>query len=323
MKQTAAFLLVILALPVFPQDAGWRELANRVDQLRDAGHYASAEKALQDLWRDAKKPGRGELIIAATYNDAGFFYQQTGRCLEARRAYEHALEIWVRLGVDEAVRAHTAANLAALAVDCGAPLDARGFYDRYLAKWGATLSQDDPQRARLLDIHAAIYLGLNKLREAERLFLESLAIWEKAGHPESVALVASSLSVLYSRIGDREHALQYADKSGAMLEQYLFNYPMEGRLLANLGMVHERAGDLEGARVLFARALSISQERFGPHHALTAEVMTGYSDLLRKMKRKAEAAEMAKAAKSIQAENSSADWGSVLNANQASTFRGK
>ena len=98
MKHTAGLLLLILALPVFAEDPGWREAVAKTDELRLAGRYREAEAVIPMLFQEASKPGRGEQYRAAAYNNAGVIYQELGRCLEGRNSYERALEIWLEAG---------------------------------------------------------------------------------------------------------------------------------------------------------------------------------------------------------------------------------
>ena len=322
MKQTAGLLLLILALPLFAEDPGWREAVAKVDELRVAGRYAEAEAAIPLLWQEAKKPGRGEQYRAAAYNNAGVVYQEMGRCLEGRNFYERALEIWMRLGAKEELWTHTATNLVALAVDCGEPKAAQRLYELYLADWDEKLPPDDPRHARLLEIRGTIHLGLRKNPEAEQFFLRALAVVEKNGNRESIAVITTSLSMLYSKMGEGERAIQFADRGSRLAEQCMLKYPLAGRLFANLAIVHQRTGDLEGARPLFEKALAVTRDRYGPSHELMADIELPYAKLLRKLKLKTEASEMVRAANAIRAQNAQrGSWDSTLNAAQVQGFR--
>jgi len=324
MKHTAGLLFFILALPLFADDSGWREAVAKTDELRLAGRYREAETVIPMLFREASKPGRGEQYRAAAYNNAGVIYQELGRCLEGRNSYERALEIWMRLGAKEELWTHTATNLVALAVDCGDAKTAQRLYELYLAKWDAGLPPGDPRHSRMLEIRGTMNLGLGKNSESERLFLDALPIAEKNGNRESIAVITTSLSMLYSKMGQHERALQFADRSWRLSEQYMTGYPLAGRLFANLAIVHQRAGDLETAHMLFERALTVTKALYGPHHELVADIELPYAKLLRKLKLNTEAAEMVRAAKAIRAENlRGGGWDYTLNAGQVSGFRSK
>jgi tetratricopeptide (TPR) repeat protein len=322
MKHIAGLLFLVFALPAFADDPGWREAVAKMDELRLAGRYAEAEAAISKLWQEARKPGRGEQYRAAAYNNAGVVYQEMGRCQEGRNSYERALEIWMRLGAKEELWTHTATNLVALAVDCGEAKVALRLYELYLAKWDSGLPPGDPRHSRLLEIRGTMHLGLNKYLEAERFFLDALAIAEKNGNRESIAIITTSLSMLYSKRGEHERAIQNADRSLPLSEQYMLNYPLSGRLFANLAIVRQRAGDLEGARPLFEKALAVTRDRYGPNHELMADIELPYAKLLRKLKLKAEASEMIKAANAIRGENArGGHWDSTLNAPQVLGLR--
>jgi tetratricopeptide (TPR) repeat protein len=322
MKHTAGLLLLILALPVFAEDSGWREVVAKIERLREEGKYPEAEAAIPMLWQEARKPGRGDQYRAAAYNNIGLLYHEMGKCTEARNSYERALDIWSRLGAEEELWSVTATNLVSLAVECGDPRAAKRLYEIYLAEWDAKLPPGDRRHGQLLEILGTIHLELNRNREAARFFLEGLAVMEKNENNKSIAVITSSLSMLYIKMGEHDQAIQFADRSLRLSDQYMTNSPMAGRLFANLAIVHQRTGDLEGARLLFEKALAITRDRYGPHHDLIAEIQYPYARLLRKMKLNTEASNMIRAAKEIREEHSqAAGWDATLNAGQVSGFR--
>jgi tetratricopeptide (TPR) repeat protein len=321
MKSISGLLLLILTPPVFAEDPGWRQTVAKMDDLRRAGRYKEAEAIIPMLWQEARKPGRGEQFRAAVYNNQGVLYHEMGRCIDGRNSYEHALDIWSKLGAKEELWTLTATNLVALAVECGDPNAAKRLYELYLAAWDAKLPSDDPRHARLLEILGTTYMELGRNREAERFFVDALDFMKKTGNHESVAVITTSLSLLYSKTDERERGLELAN-SLSLSEPYMIHQPLAGRMFANLAIVHQRAGDLEGACALFEKALAVTRDRYGPRNALVADIEVPYAKLLRKLKRKAEASEMDKTAKAIRTENvRGSGWDATLNATQVSGFR--
>jgi tetratricopeptide (TPR) repeat protein len=138
---------------------------------------------------------------------------------------------------------------------------------------------------------ASLYARQNKRRETENLLRRSLAIWE-ATLPRSHASVARAIHDL-ARLYVIEH--KYA-KAQPLLERLLAireevsgaNGPKLELPLQALAEVYMAQRNYTAAEPLYAHLLSIMDKR----NAQYAANLTKYAFLLRKLKRKTEAAEV-------------------------------
>ena len=71
------------------------------------------------------------------------------------------------------------------------------------------------------------------------------------------------------------------------------------RCLKGLADLYCKQGEYKKAEPLYQQALSVWKEFIGWEHLESAEVLEGYADLLRKMRRKREAASLEAEAKAV------------------------
>ena len=72
---------------------------------------------------------------------------------------------------------------------------------------------------------------------------------------------------------------------------------------SHLGALYREQGKYAQAEPLYRRALAIQEKALGPEHPQVATVLENYADLLRKMKRDAEADKMEARAQAIRAKH--------------------
>lgn len=119
-------------------------------------------------------------------------------------------------------------------------------------------------------IYAEAVTSLGRVRtaqaghaEAEKLYLQALAIRERSAGLQSLAVAASlhNLAVVYRALSDNARAEQHFSRSLAIHEKLLGDEHLETALvLNNFGLYHYGAGDLEKAASLMTRSLAIKEK---------------------------------------------------------------
>ena len=117
-------------------------------------------------------------------------------------------------------------------------------------------SIDETQRARALSELGDVLVNLDELQKAERVYMESFAIYKRSDHKAALTLLLRNLGALYSLQGRDEEALQIlqqalktartADQAGSQLT---------GHVLNNIGVVYYRQRNMSKAEKFFKDAL--------------------------------------------------------------------
>lgn len=123
-----------------------------------------------------------------------------------------------------------------------------------------------------------------RLREAEKLFLEVLAVRDILAEREHLdTAVLSNLGVVYRDLGDLPKAEQYLSECVAIRRKELHgDHPRLALALAKLGQVQEDLGKLAEAEASLAEGLAIRERLFGPHHVYVARSLLTLAPVHRK-----------------------------------------
>ena len=84
--------------------------------------------------------------------------------------------------------------------------------------------------------------------------------------------------------------------------------PRSWQVLINIGCIQSELGEAEQAIQAFERAIAAAEKGLGPNHRLVGEALAREATLLRKLKRKREAASLAARARAIMRENAADDF---------------
>ena len=149
---------------------------------------------------------------------------------------------------------------------------------------------------------AALLDGQGKVDEAERLYRQALAVFERAYGPEhyEVAVNLNNLAALAHAQGRSEEAEQLYRRALAIKEKVLgAEHPDVAMTLNNLAVFYKSNQQYEQAELFYQRALSIFEQTLGPDHLKVAVCLENYAHLLWKMARDDEARELKARAKAI------------------------
>lgn len=167
--------------------------------------------------------------------------------------------------------------------------------------------RDDRRVAVSLSQLAQVYAGQGKHVEAEPVYLRALKIYQ-AVHGENHADVAATLNnlgVLHRMYGQYAEAESLLSRSLTIKERLLGpNHPDVALSVANLGQLYVAQGQPAKAEPLYRRALSIKREALGMSHPEVAKSLEDLANVLRKLGRNPEAANLDLEARQIRAKRS-------------------
>ena len=139
---------------------------------------------------------------------------------------------------------------------------------------------------------AILYEWIGRYAEAEPLYVQSLAIYEKElGANPRTASSLNSLAKLYRLMSGRyAEAEPLFVRSLAIREKELgANHPSTATSLNNLAELYRAMGRYKEAEPLFVRSLAIREQELGANHPDTAASLNNLAGLYRSMGRYAEA----------------------------------
>jgi tetratricopeptide (TPR) repeat protein len=116
---------------------------------------------------------------------------------------------------------------------------------------------------------AAILDGLTRYAEAERLYLEAAAIFERTpgGHDVELGVALNDLGAQYARRGWLEQAQELLTRAVDLKRRALGpRHPDTAVTLNNLAITCKRAGEVNRAAALSAEALEILEETLPSDH---------------------------------------------------------
>jgi tetratricopeptide (TPR) repeat protein len=154
------------------------------------------------------------------------------------------------------------------------------------------IDPQDPRLASTLNDLGVLYGMQNRDREAEALFLRSMAIIEQAfgRHHPSVILTLQNLSVMYASQDKFVEAHQAARESLAIsLQLFGPHHPRTGSTCRTVATIFALDGSYEEAEQFGERALSIFDDTLGESHPETAQSLEMMLRLMRTMHREPEA----------------------------------
>jgi tetratricopeptide (TPR) repeat protein len=96
-------------------------------------------------------------------------------------------------------------------------------------------------------------------------------------------------------------AHQVLEQARERLQPSANRHPDVAKSLNNLAALYYNQGQYAKAKPLYQRALAIWEEALGPEHPALAKALENYAHLLRKMRRREEAARLEALARAIRA----------------------
>jgi tetratricopeptide (TPR) repeat protein len=208
------------AEPQEPRDlAEWQDCIARSGPLYEAGRFGDATRVLETAVHYAEHFPALDPRLPTTIHALGFLYQEQGKYAEATNLYLRAILLWERLGPG-----HRDALLQSMDNLIGTYMEdhhyraARALMELRLPMERSATKWED--RATFLNMRASLAEAEHHYGQAERLYRESLELWEKhgTGDDKNTAIVLMNLSSVFLATKRYQDALDVAVRALRTLE---------------------------------------------------------------------------------------------------------
>ena len=267
-------------------------------ELERKGDLKGAERVLLDFI-DAAESAKAVGALGVAMNNLAVLYMGMDRAADAELYFKRALRVMESIDRESArqAHAHTKLQLASLYIETGrvrdvAKLDLPAILDRLLTP---------AEQVRGRSILAALAMARNDFATAEQMSLGVLSFWqsnntEREAHAE-IATALNNLGIIALRQGRLDTAISRLNQALDAWRKVLGpDNPTFAKAMGNLATACIQARRYEEAVRWQEEGLSVSQRAFGSSHPLTVAMQTAYAEMLKKVGRKAEATEVARAA---------------------------
>jgi tetratricopeptide (TPR) repeat protein len=183
--KTSQLLVCLVFLVLWPiaasaQGASWEKTIEAGVKAYLQGHYAEAERYLQDAVKEAERFGPQDRRLGMSLHNLAVLYEAQGRYDEAQRLSWRVLAIDENVfGPEHAIVAEDLHNLAAVYHAQRKYAEAEPLYKRALAIWEKALGSEHPNVATTLENYAALLLKTNRATEAAEMWARAKAIRAK------------------------------------------------------------------------------------------------------------------------------------------------
>jgi tetratricopeptide (TPR) repeat protein len=277
----------------------YRQSLADADRYYVAGNFTAAEQSLATAVRCAERFPPLDPRLPVALHALAFLYQQHGKYPEAVANYTRAIHLWEKIGPSQ----HKAMllsvdNLIGIYIETRDYKQAKKLLDVRLPEMERSTQWED--QAVVFNLKASLAAMERRFPEAESWYRQSLDLWEQHGNQKNAATLLISLSEMCAAANRYQDALDAELRALAIFESMGSKMsPFVAQTLHGVALSLDRLNRPAEAESYYERALAASREVYGPDHFFTAEVMQHYADLLRRMKRKPEAASMAAQAQTI------------------------
>ena len=278
----------------------WSQLYQDGQYLLNSEHYSEATSKFREALRVAEALGADETRVVMSLNALGAACASVGHFAEAERLYRRALTL------TEALRGKQDPNYAAVIGELGELYLAQNMPDRAQklllrslliyerAVEGNKVAAKDAQLATIRNWLAETYLQQGAAKAADRMLQYVIPALEE-GPRKAEALC--NLAAAKSLEGSHEEAVKLLN---AVIESVAGSEPLVLlRACNDLAVEYARAGFNDRADLLFRRSLAIAERHLLRNDREYASILMNYSALLRKMKHKDEAHQLAAQAEAM------------------------
>jgi tetratricopeptide (TPR) repeat protein len=305
------FFGAALAFGVYAQEGDLHKRLTEGQQLRAAGRYREAEKALAALLREAKRQEPASVFLAVVLDNLANTEQDLANYVEAERLLTDALSQLKRAGEKEGSR------IAAVKGHLGETYLEEGRYreaEPVLRQALEMLQNDeyaDPESVAVLMLDLAVaYEHTRAVPEAEALLRQSLGVLEArrgSDHPV-LAAALGPLSSLLMHAGRYDEALIHTERAWRILSRNpAVGEPDLLNTMSTLGTLYSLTGRPVEAEVFSKQAVSRAETIYGPDHPRFGYYLKAYADVMKRQDRKAEAKAAEKRSGAILTRNAQAN----------------
>ncbi|HYI94021.1 MAG TPA: tetratricopeptide repeat protein [Bryobacteraceae bacterium] len=285
-------------------ELNWTALQRQVAELLKHGSIAEAEKVLEAGIEAARQPNETSEGLAKVLNDLGTLYHDSGRLVDADRAYSESLSIWRRGAGKNPKVGTTLQNLAGLRLAQGRASDAEKLYIEARELFVSAYGVDSPEVTNALVGLAEVYCEMGRYENARQLGEHVLSILVATrDNPQLGAafFVLAKTAWKQNRDEEAERLLRRAIETLRVLLGPQHLTVVSG--LVSLAVLTSGKNPQE-ADQLFCEALQSVETQLGPNHALTGSILVLYARHLEQHGRKGEGKRLKRRGEEILARHS-------------------
>lgn len=282
-------LLLRMSLRAEKPEFNWKAVHERVTDLLHYSFVDEAQSLLEASVRTAHARNDTSEGLAAALNDLGSLYHDSGRYVDAERAYRESLSLWRRIDKTNPKFGIALGNFAGLRLVQGKPSDAEKLYHDAEQVLVSTLGPDSPELSNILSGLAGVYLDMGAYQAARTLAERAVSILDRETNNSQVGVAAFVLAKTAWKQNSEDEAEQLLRRALEVWQRTLgYHHPTTISGIVSLAMVISNRNPNE-ANHLFSNALQSLQAELDPEHVLTGYTLMAYAQYLENHGRKTDA----------------------------------
>lgn len=281
-------------------EKNWTQIFDKGRQLKQSGNYTEAEKVLELCSSAADKFPPSDMRRALSYNALAGVYLHTNKPGLAEDLYKRTLPIIEKAtGTDSIPLANTLDNIAETLTAQKKMSEAEAIHRKAIKIYEKFPGKGDHDLAVCLGNLGYLESQLGRKAEAKTDYLRSMEILKRIGdeHSPQYGIMLDSLGSICYETHQYAQAANYASQALPLLKQgYGPKHPEVAVCLSNLATTYVLQNKLAQAAPLYKEALEIEESAFGKFSTQVVHTAQLYGQVLRKLHKDAEAANVEKLA---------------------------
>jgi tetratricopeptide (TPR) repeat protein len=283
--------------------ADWRAALFESTAFYESGLLAEAVRVMEPAFSCAQHFPKDNLRLPRTAHALAFLYQKEGRYSEAVSLYVRTIRLWKAFEpAQHDALLQSVDNLIGTYVEMHDYGSVRKLMKPRLIEMEKSATQPE-DRATFLNMRGSLALVDGQYRQAIDLFTQALALFTKTTPTDdkSIGIVLANLSHVLTLTKHYQAALDAASLAQTRFDNAgKTNIPFLVGALAQaerLSMKLHRPADAER---YYRRAVSLTQSILGDKDPNLGELLLSFSEVLRALRRSAQAKEVARRARMLQ-----------------------
>jgi tetratricopeptide (TPR) repeat protein len=267
------------------ENADFLRLNRRVVGLLRQGLSADGQKVLESGIQLARQAGASGPELAEALSDLGTLYQDSGRFLDAERAYTESVARWRRLSANPEL-ATALQNLASLRLLQAKPSEAENLLleaERVVLR---AYGVEAPQLVPVLNGLTGVYFETGRYQDARRCSERALSLLKNAEQDPQVGNALFLLAKIERKQKRDTEAESLIRRAILVWKTSLgLQHPTYASGLTSLAVMLSRKDPGQSER-LFQEALGVMEKQLGSDHPVTGQILMLYAEHLEAVGRK-------------------------------------
>jgi tetratricopeptide (TPR) repeat protein len=279
----------------------WKKCVAASGPLYRQGRFVEATHVLERAVHYSEHFPSLDNRLPATIDSLAFLYLEQGRYSDAANLYARSMHLWEKLGPEQReFLLRSTDGLIATYIGSHNFRAAKKLIAKRVREMET--SENLADRAEALNMKGALAAAERHFNQAERLYRESLALWEQVVPKDgrNVAITSINVAQVLAAAKRYENALEMNLHALEVFEKLDSGQSiLVARTLDASGLFCVKLGRLGDAERFYQRALGTAKQAFGPEHWYSGQIMLRYSAVLRAMQQNAQARQLAREAHAI------------------------